>query len=86
MEGRGFVHFADRNFDEMMSGRERARRIGNGRVSGQQERLAAASSEVFGAAIAGAARLSHPLFTAKAAEGIGFLPDPIERLVTHVLE
>ena len=81
-----FVRLADRNFDQMMGGRKRAGRIGNGRISGQQERLATAASKVFGAAITGAARLLHPLFASETAEGIGFLPDPVERLTTHILK
>ena len=81
-----FVCFADRNLDQMMGGCERAGRIGNGRVSGQQERLATAASKVFSASLAGAARLLHPLFASKTAEGIGFLPDPVERFVTNILE
>ena len=76
MECGGFVCLADRNFDQIMRWRERAGGIGDSRVSGQKECLATASSEVFCSAIASAARLMHPLFAAKTAEGWGFVPEP----------
>ena len=63
------IGFGGGEFDQMMLRRERAGWVGHGRISGKQERLAAAAPEVFGAAVATAAWFGHPLLAAKALEG-----------------
>src|SRR5271167_2661811 len=73
-------------FNQRMMRRKRTCGVGQARISGEQKSLAAATSEVFGAAVATAARLGHPLFAAEALEGGGLVPNPFEGMIAHVVE
>ena len=52
----------------MMGGRQGTGRIGCRGIAGEQQGLAAASAEIFGAAVATAAWFGHPFFSAKTLE------------------
>src|ERR1700680_4080898 len=67
-------------------GRVIADRIGVGRVTGQQVRLAATSACVDGFFLATAARFLHPAETAKAVERITVVPDLADRALLNVRE
>src|ERR1700722_11435697 len=73
-------------FHNRVRWRQRAGWICHRGVSGKQKRLAAASAEVFRAPLAGAAGLGHPVFAAKSAERIGFLPYPLQSFFADVFE
>src|SRR5437899_2705247 len=66
--------------------RESTRRIGVTWVTGEQRRLAAATSEVLLALIATTARLRHPRRPTKTIEGRRFRPNPRQRVVPHILK
>ena len=80
------IRFAHGQLDEVMCGCKRTRGIRHRCVPGEQKGLTTASAEIFRAAIATAARLRHPLFTAESLERRRLLPDPFQCLLAHVLK
>src|SRR5579864_1020298 len=65
---------------------ERADRVGGGGVTGEEQGLAAAAAEVQLTAVAGSARLLHPVFTAKFLERVRRFPNLSQTAVLHILE
>src|SRR5260370_26953419 len=65
---------------------ERACRICGGRVSGEQESLAAASAKILRALVATAARFRHPFFSPKTLERRRLLPDELQSSRANVFE
>ena len=83
---RGGVDFGKDGIDFGAVGGERADRVGCCGVSREQQSLAAAASEVDGAAIAGVAGGLHPSFAPEFLKGIARIPDFGKALVLHVGE
>ncbi len=65
---------------------ERTNRISGVSVSRKQKRLASTAAEVFTPVLTAPAWQLHPSFTAELLKGHGFLPDPGQRLFTHIVE
>ncbi len=63
--------------------RELANRIGGRGVSSECEGLAAAATEIPVAEFATAARIPHPVDTAKTLEGVVVVPYPLQCALTH---
>src|SRR5713101_4467735 len=86
--GSGACHriFTYRILDQMVQRRKLANRIGSSSIACQEKSLAAASAKIYLAAVARAAGLRHPVFAAKFLERLGALPDPIERVLAHIVK
>ncbi len=87
MRNRGAgISFGQSCLDDVVRGRERASGIGSAGVAREQQGLAAASSKIFGALVATAARFRHPFLSAKALERRRLLPDEFKRLLADIFE
>src|SRR5216684_4059323 len=86
--GSGARHriFTYRILDQMVQGRELAHGIRGASIACQEKSLAAASAKIYLAAVTRAAGLRHPVFAAKFLERLGALPDPIERVLAHIVK
>ena len=73
-------------FNQLMHWRKFACRIRCGRIASYQERLAAASAEIFFTAVAGAAGFGHPFFATKFLECLRVLPYPIDPVLAYAVE